>query len=185
MQSFRVTQAVLAIVACTFSVQAGEPKWKQHTINADSVFEAAGVFDVDRDGKLDIVSGETWYQGPDFKTSYPVRKVSKTGTYYNCFATLPVDVNGDGRIDFVTCGYFTKNVGWVENPGEKGKEWTYHEIDLPGTSEAAQFVDLTGDGVPEVLPNPTNVVVWYELAEAGPAPIWKRNAPPFRKRSKT
>src|ERR1700750_2338970 len=93
---------------------AGEPRWKKHDINAKSPFEAAGAFDVDGDGKLDIVSGDTWYQGPDW-TPYPVRKVTRTGTYLNCFSTLPVDVNGDGKADFVTCSYFGKNVGWVEN----------------------------------------------------------------------
>jgi len=142
---------------------AGEPKWKQHTINGKSEFEAAGAFDVDGDGKLDIVSGDTWYQAPDWKP-HPVREVSRQGTYLNDFAVLPYDVNGDGRLDFVTVSYFGRNVGWVENPGKAGEKWTYHEIDLPGTSEAAVAVDLTGDGVPDVLPNPTNVVTWYEAA---------------------
>lgn len=140
---------------------AGEPKWKKHTINGKSEFEAAGVFDVDGDGKLDIVCGDTWYQAPDWKP-HPIREVARVGTYYNDFAVLPYDVNGDGRLDFVTVSYFEKNVGWVENPGKPGEAWTYHEIDTPGTSEAAVAVDLTGDGIPDVLPNPTNVVAWYE-----------------------
>lgn len=141
---------------------AGEPNWKKHTINGQSEFEAAGVFDVDGDGKLDIVCGDTWYQAPDWKP-HPVREIARIGTYYNDFAALPYDVNGDGRLDFVTVSYFGKNVGWVENPGKPGETWNYHEIDLPGTSEAAAAVDLSGDGVPDVLPNPTNVVVWYEV----------------------
>jgi uncharacterized protein (DUF3820 family) len=157
----RTTMATLVVLGLAASAQGGEPKWKQHTINAKSEFEAAGVFDVDKDGQLDIVSGDTWYQGPDFQKTYRVRDVSRTGTYLNCFCTLPFDVNQDGWMDYITCGYFTKNVGWVENPKEKGKEWTYHEIDLPGTSEAAQFVDFNGDGVPEILPNSTNAVVFY------------------------
>src|SRR5579883_2757236 len=174
MARFRSLLAAWSIVAVAAgTIRADEPKWKQHTINGRSEFEAAGVFDVDNDGKLDIVSGDTWYQAPSW-TPYKVRDVSRTGTYLNCFATLPVDANGDGNTDFVTCAYFTKNVGWVENPGEKGKAWTYHEIDLPGSSEAAQAVDLTGDGVPDILPNATNVVVWYVLEKKGPEPKWKK-----------
>ena len=70
------------------SARADEPRWKQHTINGQSEFEAAGVFDVDNDGQLDIVSGDTWYQAPDWKP-YHVRDVARIGTYYNDFATLP------------------------------------------------------------------------------------------------
>ena len=104
---------------CRRGPTADEPKWKQHTINGRSEFEAAGVFDVDNDGQLDIVSGDTWYQGPTWKP-YHVREVTRQGTYYNDFATLPLDVNGDGQTDFVTCSYFGKDVGWVENPGKAG-----------------------------------------------------------------
>ncbi len=144
------------------SLHAGEPGWKQHTINGKSEFEAAGVFDVDNDGRLDVVSGGSWYQAPDWK-QYHVRKVSRTGTYLNCFSTLPIDMNGDGFTDFVSCSYFDRNVGWVENPGKTGEPWTYHAVDTPGPIEAAAFVDLSGDGVPDVLPNSVNVVVWYEV----------------------
>src|SRR4030081_777938 len=99
----------LTILALT-DVRAGEPKWKQHTINGRSEFEAAGVFDVDNDGQVDVVSGDTWYQGPGWKP-YHIRGVARVGTYFNCFSTLPLDVNGDGHTDFVSCSYFGKNVG--------------------------------------------------------------------------
>jgi hypothetical protein len=155
---------VVAFVAG--SLRADEPKWKQHTINGRSEFEAAGVFDVDNDGQLDIVSGDTWYQGPGWKP-YHVREVKRQGTYYNDFATLPLDVNGDGLTDFVTCSYFGKDVGWVENPGKAGAPWTYREVDRPGNIEAAWMVDLSGDGIPDVLPNTVNVVVWYEVVKRG------------------
>lgn len=164
----------LALLNLSLSAIAGEPTWKKHDINPTSPFEAAGAFDVDGDGKLDIVSGDTWYQGPTFKKTFKVRDVTRVGTYLNCFSTIPMDVNGDGKKDFITCSYFEKNVGWVENPGEAGKPWTYHPIDTPGPSEAAVAVDLTGDGMPEILPNAVNVVVWYQLEMAGPTPKWKK-----------
>jgi hypothetical protein len=152
------------LVLLVATLKADEPKWKQHTINGQSEFEAAGVFDVDNDGKLDIVAGGAWYQAPDWKP-HPVRELARVGTYYNCFSTLPLDVNGDGYTDFISCSYFGRNVGWVENPGKVGAPWTYHEVDLPGSSEAAAMVDLSGDGVPDVLPNTVNTVVWYEVVK--------------------
>ncbi len=74
-------------------------------------------------------------------------------------------MNGDGNTDFLTCSYFGQDVGWVENPGKAGAAWTYHEIDKPGNIEAAWMVDLSGDGVPDFLPNTVNVVVWYEVSK--------------------
>lgn len=154
---------------------AGDVPWKKHDVNPKSAFEAAAALDVDGDGVLDIVCGDTWYKGPDFKTTHKVRDVSRVGTYYNDFANLPIDVNGDGRTDYVTCSYFNKDVGWIENPGPTGGPWTYHLIDQPGHIEAAAFVDLNDDGIPEVLPNSVNVVVFYQLEKAGPNPVWKKH----------
>ena len=165
---------IALLLALAVPAAADAPRWKKVDINPKSVFEGAGAFDVDGDGKLDIVSGERWYKGPDFKQSFEVREVSQTGTYRNCFSTCPMDVDGDGDLDFLTCSYFNKNVGWVENPGKAGGTWSYHEIDLPGPSEAAVMVDLTGDGKPEFLPNTVNVVVFYELETAGKTPKWKK-----------
>jgi hypothetical protein len=145
-------------------LMADEPHWKKHTINGRSEFEAAGVVDVDNDGKLDIVSGASWYRAPDWKP-FVVRAVARVGTYYNDFSTLPLDVNGDGHCDFVACSYFGRNIGWVENPGKLGATWTYHEFDQPGNIEAAWMVDLSGDGVADVLPNTVNTVVWYEVVK--------------------
>lgn len=170
----RVSAALAVAGSLAGAALAGEPTWQKHVINGKSEFEAAAPIDVDGDGRLDIVAGGMWYHAPDW-TPYKVRDVTRTGSYFNDFATLPMDVNGDKKVDFVTCGYFSRNVGWVENPGENGKTWTYHEINLPGSSEAAVLVDLTGDGKPDVLPNVVSTVAWYELEQAGPKPVWKKH----------
>lgn len=172
--------SVLALTLAALGLatsRADEPKFKKHDINPRSIYEAAGAFDVDGDGDLDIVSGEFWYEAPSW-TKHKVRDIERVGTYMNCFSTLPIDVDGDGDLDFVTCSFFGQNVGWVENPGDRSKTWTYHEIDKPGPSEAAVFVDLDGDGKPDVLPNTVNTVVWYSLDAAGPEPKWTKHQLP-------
>jgi hypothetical protein len=161
-RSLAALAGFVCVLAFAAPAQADEPRWKLHTISGTSEFEAAGVFDVDNDGKLDIVSGSSWYQAPTWK-AFPVREVKRIGTYYNDFGTFPLDVNGDGNTDFLTCSYFGQDVGWVENPGKAGDAWTYHEIDKPGNIEAAWMVDLSGDGVADFLPNTVSVVVWYEV----------------------
>jgi hypothetical protein len=167
------TSLALAFLALIAPATLGdEPRWKKHDVNARSVFEAAGVFDVDNDGKLDIVAGNTWYNAPNW-TPYFIRDLPPVGrTYRNDFATLPFDMNGDGRMDFVSVSYFDKDVFWVENPGKKGQSWAVHPMDQPGSSEAAVAVDVDGDGQLDILPNTVNVVVWY-TKEAGN--VWKKH----------
>ncbi|MFO0907775.1 MAG: VCBS repeat-containing protein [Isosphaeraceae bacterium] len=171
-------RSALAIVSLSclagLNARAAEPGWVKHSVQSKSRFEAAGAFDVNRDGKLDLVCGDTWYEAPSW-SPHPIRKVEQVGTYFNCFATLPMDVDADGDTDYVTVGYFSRNVGWVENPGSPNTQWTYHEIDQPGPSEAAVLVDLTGDGRPEVLPNTVQTVTWYELEKPGKPPVWKKH----------
>ena len=62
----RYTQSLLglavALLVAEATASAGEPKWKQHTINGRSEFEAAAVFDVDGDGKPhELISGKRVY----------------------------------------------------------------------------------------------------------------------------
>ena len=158
-----------AVLCCPCSVRpssADEPRWKQHAINARNEFEAAAS-STSTTTASSISSRAT--PGTRLPTGSPftVRDVKRVGTYFNDFSTLPLDFNGDGYTDFITCSYFGRNVGWVENPGKPGAPWTYHEVDIRGTIEAAWMVDLSGDGVPDFLPNTVNVVVWYEVVKKG------------------
>ena len=152
-------------------------RWKKHVINDRSPFEAAGVADFNGDGKLDIFCGDSWYEAPNW-TRHQVREVPASAPnphYYEDFADCPLDVNGDGAMDIVTCTYFTKRVGWVENPGDPTKPWIEHDIDTPGPSEAGELVDINGDGKPDFLPNTVNSVVWYELVARKPDVKWLKH----------
>jgi hypothetical protein len=128
-------------------------------------YESAGVFDVDNDGHPDIVSGAYWYPGPDFREKCPVGDVMPKGEYYDDFSTIPLDVNGDGFVDFVTGGWFGGTLQWRENPaGRRDLPWTLHEIERTGNIETTRAWDLDGDGVPEVIPNcPGGPLVAFKL----------------------
>jgi hypothetical protein len=168
--------ALTILLGLASTALADEPTWKKHEINPKSIFEAAGVLAVDNNGKLDIVSGDTWYQAPDWKPHH-VRDVVKNTTYMNCFSNIPLDVNGDEFTDFITCSYFDQNIGWVENPGKTGATWTYHEIDKPGHNEAAVRIDLDGDGIGDFLPNSVEAVVWYGIEKDGKGYKFTRHQP--------
>ncbi len=131
---------------------------------AARAFESAGVFDVDGDGVLDIVSGAYWYQGPDFHQWHYIGEVMRTGEYFDDFSTIALDVDGDGRLDFVTGGWFGQNIRWRKNPGEPGKVWSEHLIAITGKVETTRAWDIDQDGLLEVVPNtPYNPLVAYKL----------------------
>ena len=131
---------------------------------ADERFESAGVFDVNNDGILDIVSGAWWYEGPDFKVRHPIGEVQAAGEYYDDFSTIPLDVNGNGRLDFITGGWWGDTLRWRENPGDPNKEWPEHIIAHVGNVETTRAWDIDGDGMVEIIPNtPGGPVKAYKL----------------------
>lgn len=125
--------------------------------------ESVGVFDVDNDGKPDLVSGEFWYKGPEFFDRFYISEVKRVREYWDDFATIPMDVNGDGKTDFVTGGWFNKSLIWRENPGNK-EPWKDHIIDETGNVETARAWDLDNDGHLEIVPNNPNLPLkFYKL----------------------
>lgn len=129
----------------------------EKTLIADERYEAAAVFDVDNNGVLDVVSGAYWYPGPDFDRKCRVGPVAAHGEYFDQFAVIPLDVDGDGYVDFVTGGWFGNTVRWCRNPGgDPEAEWTEHVIAEVGNVEAVLACDLDGDGVVEIVPNTPN-----------------------------
>ena len=82
--------------------------------------ETAAVADINKDGRLDIVSGENWYQAPSW-TRHKFRELNFTNNYYDNFSDLPVDVDGDGYPDLVRVTWFAKKISWWKNPGRVAK----------------------------------------------------------------
>jgi hypothetical protein len=121
---------------------------------SDERYESCGVFDVNNDGVLDIVSGAYWYPGPKFDKKAKVGEVKAYGEYYDDFSTIPMDVNGDGYTDFVTGGWWGNTVRWRENPkGDPTKPWAEHIIGECGNVETTRGWDVDGDGQIEIVPN--------------------------------
>ena len=101
----------------------------QKVIISDEHYESCGVFDVNNDGVLDIVSGAYWYPGPKFDRKCKIGPVRQEGEYYDDFSTIPMDVNGDGHMDFITGGWWGNSIRWRENPrGDPTKPWPEHVI---------------------------------------------------------
>ncbi len=140
----------------------------QRTRIGDVTFEAASAFDVNNDGKKDIVSGEYWFEGPDFVCKHKICDIMRVEDYYDDFSDYPMDVNGDGYLDIITGGWWGGTLQWRENPKGRPAPWTTHVIDKCGNVETTRFWDVDGDGQVEIVPNAGGNVVVYKLV-CGPA----------------
>ena len=138
-------------------------KWKKHLIAIER-YESAGAFDVNGDGRPEIVSGAYWYEKPDIATRHLIADLPGFGEYYDDFSTQPMDINGDGRLDFITGGWWGNTLRWRENPGDPKAEWPEHIIAETGNVETTRLWDVDGDGQLEVVPNaPGGPLVVYKL----------------------
>jgi len=166
---------IFFVVSLALSVNAQKTatvKFRKQMIAAES-FESAGVADINGDNIPDIMSGSFWYEGPDFLNRHYVGPVSRFNEFYNDFSTIPMEVNGDGRIDFITGGLH-QPVGWIENPG-KDTEWIRHDFGDTLLVEAIRLWDIDGDGFEEVIPNIPGSPLVYYAAEKNTVrrPPWK------------
>jgi hypothetical protein len=159
--------------------------FRRHTLDLGCA-ETVTVADINRDGRLDIVSGENWYEqiapqagrGPRF-VKHKFRDLGYTAYYLEDLSDLAVDVNGDGYPDIVSCSYWSKPLTWWENPGPSGGPWREHVIESKPPVEFAFLVDILNTGKPlQLLPQFGDEhfpLRWYELGKPGAAEAWIRH----------
>jgi hypothetical protein len=158
-----------------------EIPFRKHTLDLGPS-EAVAVADVNRDGRLDIISGENWFEqlppGRDGLrwTKHKFRDLPFTDGYLEDLSDLAIDVNGDGYPDVVTCSYWSKPLTWWENPGKQDKPWTEHVIETKSPAEFVFLVDILNTGKPQqLLPQYGDSkfpLTWYEREGKGEDAHW-------------
>lgn len=137
---------------------ADEPKsddtgihWKKTVIDKRFLSEGVAVADVNKDGKMDILTGEFWFEAPEWKP-HRIRpgkddyRQGDTNVYSNSFACWADDLNGDGYPDLIVVGFPGAPCHWYENPKGKQGEWKQHTIWHSACNETPVYVDLFGTG---------------------------------------
>lgn len=136
--------------------------------------EGANFADFNHDGKMDLVYGPFWFEGPDFEKAHEYAPANATfkrkradGTeetisgfegalgmnnaYSENFLTFTYDFNDDGWPDILVFGFPGKDASWFENPKGREGHWQRHYIFDVVDNESPGLTDITGDGKPELL----------------------------------
>lgn len=135
------------------------------------------MFDVDRDGKLDIVTDQYWYAGPTFaKHEIRVPQTYDPATAFaDDFAIYPQDVDGDGWNDIIVAPHVGDAMYWYENPKGADVHWSRHLIAPQGAPglETPIVADLFGDGHPLLVMTDTlkGYLGWF-TPPADPTQLW-------------
>jgi hypothetical protein len=152
--------------------------WKRFVVN-DSVSvanESPGLFDVDGDGRMDILCGDAktrqmvWLQAPLIKGEttwkrYAVSERGVPGTEIYSHGLGLGDINKDGRKDIMI------RQGWWEAPeNRKQPNWIYHPADFGEDCSHMHVMDVNGDGLNDVISASAHHygVLWYEQKKDGP-----------------
>lgn len=121
--------------------------WKKLVLDKNFRSEGVAVGDVNKDGKLDVLAADVWYEAPTWKM-HVIRKDRKFDphNYSQSFACWADDINKDGWVDMIVIGFPGEPCHWYENPKNKPGPWQEHTIWHSACNETPQYLDLFGTG---------------------------------------
>lgn len=190
-----------SFLAAALTVSAADSEFSLRTFKkiqlSDQFWgEGAHFGDFNHDGKQDVVSGPYWYEGPDFKARHeyapatqsfqlkvgPMTSVTvpgfegglgKNNSYSENFFAFTYDFNGDGWTDILILGFPGKESWWFENPKNGTGHWARHTVFEVTDNESPTFVDITGDGKPELVCNSGGYFGYASPDPSNPNALWK------------
>ncbi len=189
----------------TLAPEVTDPKFER--VQLSDIFYAEGIAmgDINHDGKPDIISGPFYYLGPDFKVAheiYPPATIAIAGAEYPGGPPVPQagsithgnyppsfmawahDFNGDGWQDIFMVMAFgprpTFSGHLFVNPKGQKRHWDNYEVIPVITTEANQFMDVDGDGKPELTMQVATKSDWSDAQVGYAQPDWSNPTKPWK-----
>ena len=157
-----------------------EGHWEVHLIHKTLGNESAGFYDVDEDGKLDLLGGNPstgemiWLKAPNSKENlewqlFTISKKKSPGTDRFSHGLGMGDINQDSKMDVII------KEGWWEAPEDpRQSDWVFHPANLGEASAQMYAHDLDGDGDQDVISSSAHElgIWWHEQAMEGEKAVW-------------
>ncbi len=139
------------------------PKFEEKVLDPEigKVCYAVTLADVDGDGKRDIVAVSEnrvlWYQNPTWKK----RVIIEDQTPLDNVCIAPLDIDGDGKVDFALGAGWTKigTLHWLTRGDSLDKPWSVHQLGEEKWTHRMRWADVLGTGTPQLVVSPLNATV--------------------------
>lgn len=135
-----------------------ESPWKRRVLAEIPYGEQMVPYDLDGDGRMDVVAGPYWLENVGNGEFTPHLLVQGYGMTARAAVA---DINGDGKPDIIVSeenvdwnlkrSYFAR-VAWFENTGDpRHKGFIPHVVDRILCPHSLSVADMDGDGKPEIV----------------------------------
>ena len=193
-------RALALVLAAPLLADAAEPTlhtFKKQHLEKLYWSEGAAFGDLNRDGQPDAIYGPYWFEGPAFTKRHELYAPARTTTVKNPDGTARTfagwhggmgnangysndnffafvhDFDGDGWNDVLTYGLPHTPAFLYTNPRGEARHWTRSTVLDEVDNESPAFVDLTGDGKPEIVCVNTGNFGYATPDWKNPAAKWK------------